>query len=54
MSLTIVELIWGLEPEGQILRLVMTDQSMLFPEPAMKSGHQWLPSGKEKRNIRFP
>jgi hypothetical protein len=35
MSLTIVELIWRLE--GQILRLVMTDQSMLLPEPAMKS-----------------
>ena len=35
ISLTIVELIW--RSEGQILRLVMTDQSMLLPEPAMKS-----------------
>lgn len=51
MSLTIVELIWRLE--GQIFHLVITDQSILLPEPAIKGIHRWLSSGKEKKEHTF-
>jgi hypothetical protein len=51
MFLTIVELAWRLE--DQILRLIMTDQSILLPEPAMKVAISVYKVGKRKGTYVF-